>query len=290
MNNESSVKEILLPLFDSFGFEHHEGDVVLCPACGEPVKQYFRHEYEGHAFILPASVLCACERLERERERREAEQAELVRRRTDAFRYARFSNEYLSATLESWNDGSHELLRLAKAFIVQLMDDPAGSVGMTISGVSGLGKTRLLCALANKLIEMQVDVRYISIPHILTLIKAAYSDETAPSESRILGNVLQSKVLLLDELGLGKRSAWQHGILYELIDQARMSGTVIVAMTNLEQDKLRNYLREPETGLNRLYDRLLEKSPFITVEGKNYRERLEAESRSRLERYVSAID
>jgi DNA replication protein DnaC len=134
---------------------------------------------------------------------------------------------------------------------------------LLLTGKSGLGKTFLLRAIAERLIERDVNVLIISAYKMLEIVRKAYfsNDETAEE-------IAGAEVLMIDDLG--SEPLMQNVTVEQLFNllnerQNRQLSTVI--STNLTMQELRD--RYTERIASRLRDRNHWK--VITLEGKDIR-------------------
>ncbi len=91
-----------------------------------------------------------------------------------------------------------------------------GEPGVGLSGVPGVGKTHLLTALARYFaLERGVSVRFTDFAELLWSLKAGYA--AGRSERDLVGPLADVDVLFIDEMGKGRGSDWELGILDAII-------------------------------------------------------------------------
>ena len=134
---------------------------------------------------------------------------------------------------------------------------------MLLSGKSGLGKTFLLRAIAERLIERDVNVLIISAYKMLETVRKAYfsNEETADE-------IMCVEVLMIDDLG--SEPMMQNVTveqLFNLLNERQNRGLSTVISTNLTMPELQ--IRYTERIASRLRDRNYWK--VITLEGKDIR-------------------
>ena len=134
---------------------------------------------------------------------------------------------------------------------------------LLLSGKSGLGKTFLLRAIAERLIRRDVNVLMISAYKMLEIVRKAYfsNDETAEE-------ITGTEVLMIDDLGsepLMQNVTVEQ--LFNLLNERQNRGLSTIISTNLTIPEFRN--RYTERIASRLRDRNYWK--VITLEGKDIR-------------------
>jgi DNA replication protein DnaC len=86
---------------------------------------------------------------------------------------------------------------------------PAGSeTGLLLMGPCGVGKTHLAVAALRQLMQRGHDVLFYDYRDLLKELQASYHPDSQINQNGILGSVLRSEVLLLDDVGVGKPSDW----------------------------------------------------------------------------------
>jgi len=134
---------------------------------------------------------------------------------------------------------------------------------MLLTGKSGLGKTFLLHAVAERLIERNVNVLIISSYKLLELVRKAYF-----SNEESAGELAEIDVLMIDDLGsepLMQNVTVEQ--LFNLLNERLNSGLSTIISTNLTMEELQG--RYTERIASRLRDRNHWK--VITLEGKDIR-------------------
>ena len=134
---------------------------------------------------------------------------------------------------------------------------------LLLTGKSGLGKTFLLHAIAERLIERNVNVLIISAYKMLEIVRKAYfsNEETADE-------ITGTEVLMIDDLGsepLMQNVTVEQ--LFNLLNERQNRGLSTIISTNLTMDEIKN--RYTERIASRLRERKYWK--VITLEGKDIR-------------------
>ncbi len=134
---------------------------------------------------------------------------------------------------------------------------------LMLSGKSGLGKTYLLHAMAERLVRRDINVLIVSAYKTLEILRKAYF-----SNEENAGELTETEVLMIDDLGsepLMQNVTVEQ--LFNLINERQNRGLSTVISTNLDMIEFRN--RYTERIASRLRDKRYCK--VITLEGKDIR-------------------
>ena len=134
---------------------------------------------------------------------------------------------------------------------------------LMLCGKSGLGKTFLLHAMADRLLRRDVDVLILSAYRLLEILRKAYFSNEESAEE-----LTGVQVLMIDDLGsepLMQNVTVEQ--LFNLINERQNRGLSTVISTNLDMNEFRN--RYTERIASRIRDKRYCK--VITMEGKDIR-------------------
>lgn len=158
--------------------------------------------------------------------------------------------------------------------------------GLILSGPVGVGKTFLLVAAAKSFIEKGYRVRFVDFFQLISEIQASIMKKQPPTE--ILTPLIDTDVLLIDELGKGRNSEFELTILDQIVMGRYNQNKPIMATTNYslsssKSPKTINLKSSSDTfGFDafgplkervgsRIFSRLLESSLFLELDGSDYR-------------------
>jgi len=160
---------------------------------------------------------------------------------------------------------------------------PGGDqLGLVISGEPGRGKTHLMAAAVRELVFRHgVAVRFVEFSHLIAGIREGYDHKVG--EARLLGPLVKVPVLAIDELGKGRGSDFESGILDEIVSR-RYNAHIgpLVATTNfpLRAPRVRRDHDSLSTNAmptlaerlgDRVWSRLQEACHFVEAVGEDYR-------------------
>lgn len=274
-------------------------DIVLSPGVAFAEASVCRH--------LAGCTRCAGQGFVRSRDSEGYEVMAECGRAGIARRVRRFNDMHLPARyhdvrLSTWSPppGARGEQAAAHAAVVRLRErlgaaqradgslDP-GVRGLGLSGPPGVGKTHLLCGLASDLVvEGGLDVRYADFATLLWDLKTRY--ERGTGETELLAPLVQADVLLIDEVGKGKASDWELGILDALVAGRYNRRKTVVFATNFafgeasprqlkeRTDFQRESLRD-RVG-DRVFSRLAEMCEWLPLDGEDLRRAATASARS----------
>ena len=120
-------------------------------------------------------------------------------------------------------------------------------------GGYGTGKTHLVMAVANELLERGVGVLAFTAPDLLDMLREGYEDG---SYARLLGAAKSAEVLLLDDLGSERGTAWADEKLFQVVDARYREQRPLLISSNVDPERFEN---------GRLADRLCDQRWCLRV-------------------------
>ena len=135
------------------------------------------------------------------------------------------------------------------------------NIGLMLTGEVGNGKTFIASIIANELIERNYTVVMSHITKTLNLVSQYDNEE-------MLDRLTKCDLLILDDFGANRDTEYQNEQLNKLIDSRYSVKKPLIITTNLS----RKDLAEPkDLSLKRTYDRLIEMTHPMVIEGKGRR-------------------
>jgi DNA replication protein DnaC len=157
---------------------------------------------------------------------------------------------------------------LDKSVILQLAQCEwiTNAQNIIITGPTGVGKTYLACALANRACRMGFQSHYIRLPRLFQELTIARADGSYP---KLMKKLLKAKVLVIDDLGLAPMSTPERRDLLEVIEDRHGSASTIVA-TQLPIDHWHESIGD-STIADAILDRLVHNAHKIHLKGESMR-------------------
>jgi DNA replication protein DnaC len=137
---------------------------------------------------------------------------------------------------------------------------------VVITGATGVGKTYLGCALAQKACRMGHRALYRRVPRLLEEFTLAHADG---SYTRLLARLARADVLVLDDWGLAPLKDQERRDILEVVeDRDATRSTVIISQ--LPTSSWHDHLGDP-TVADAICDRVLNRTHRLTIKGPSKR-------------------
>jgi DNA replication protein DnaC len=144
--------------------------------------------------------------------------------------------------------------------------------GLIFSGPVGVGKTHLAVAVLRGLVETHgVHGIFADYRDLLREIQDSYNPVSETSELQVLRPLLAADVLLLDELGARRPTAWVRDTVTHIINDRYNREKITLITTNYgDQANADGITLEDRIG-RRLRSRLFEMCKLVEVDGQDFR-------------------
>jgi len=177
-------------------------------------------------------------------------------------------------------DRTIEIAKLiAEKFVEEYPMSPP--FGLLFMGPQGVGKTHLAVGILKKLMrEKSVECLFSTFPELLKEIQNSYNPISQSSELSLLAPILETKVLVLDELGAQNPSSWVKDTVGYVLNYRYNENKVTVLTTNF-LDREESEIPKPGTPdslaqriSDRMRSRLYEMCKTVRMTGKDFRKEI----------------
>ena len=141
-------------------------------------------------------------------------------------------------------------------------------LNVLITGPTGVGKTWIACALANKACREGYTARYLRLPRLLQELGIARADGRYP---KLLAELAKTDLLVLDDWGLTPLNDEQRRDLLEILDD-RFNARSTLVTSQLPITHWHEYLADP-TLADAILDRLVHCAYKLNLSGESLRKK-----------------
>jgi DNA replication protein DnaC len=141
-------------------------------------------------------------------------------------------------------------------------------LNLIINGPTGVGKTWIACAMAQKACREGYTTRYLRLPRLFEELSLAHGDGRFP---KLMAAFAKTDLIVLDDWGLSKLTAEQRRDLLELLDDRHGNRSTIVT-SQLPVDHWHETIGDP-TLADAILDRLIHNAYRINLKGESLRKR-----------------
>ncbi len=149
---------------------------------------------------------------------------------------------------------------------------PNVNKGLFLWGNPGTGKTLLSSIILTELIiHNVVEGRYIKISSFFSRLKSTFVEgsDTYGESSKILKDLSDADVLVIDDFGVQKDTHYEQTTLYDLVDSRYEAEKFTIFTSNRNPVKTLNELSE-----GRVLSRIREMAKILEISGDDFREKL----------------
>jgi DNA replication protein DnaC len=141
-------------------------------------------------------------------------------------------------------------------------------LNLIINGPTGVGKTWIACALAQKACREGYTALYLRLPRLFEELSLAHGDGRFP---KLMATFAKTDLIVLDDWGLAKLTAEQRRDLLELLDDRHGNRSTLVT-SQLPVDHWHEMIGDP-TLADAILDRLIHNAYRINLSGESLRKR-----------------
>jgi DNA replication protein DnaC len=141
-------------------------------------------------------------------------------------------------------------------------------LNLIINGATGVGKTWIACALAQKACREGYSAQYLRLPRLFEDLGLAHGDGRF---SKLMAGFAKTDLIILDDWGLAKFTAEQRRDLLELLDDRHGHRSTLVT-SQVPVDHWHDVIGDPTLG-DAILDRLVHNAYRINLKGESMRKR-----------------
>lgn len=157
------------------------------------------------------------------------------------FRHRQFSDFSVAIYGIEYGKVADEALGICKNYarnFPAILEEYEGHGLYLWSKTRGSGKTYLSTILGAELSHYPKHIRWYSMPNLLQEIKDGYDRESGISSSEVIRIAKHTDVLLLDDIGVEKQSAWVNETVFSILDYRMIHCLPTIFTSNLDPDDL----------------------------------------------------
>jgi len=207
---------------------------------------------------------------------------------------ARIPRRYQNCTLANFevhNESHGDALKIARQFVKNY---PVQDIGLLFLGPCGVGKTHLAVAILRELMaSKKAACLFYDFRDLIWGIQNTFSADSDISGSEVLAPVFESQVLVLDELGAKRSSAWVEETIFYIINHRYNNKRLTIFTSNYldteeDEDKRQPMFRDKGPASQeeslvsrigvRLRSRIYEMCKVVEMTGPDYRTKIKQAS------------
>jgi DNA replication protein DnaC len=245
----------------------NEGDymrngLLHCINCNTPKQYHFKIDEMNIDTIVWCICVCRKREIEEEEQRYKsnAKRDRIFQMRADCIQ----DKKMMYWTFEHDDNQTPDIMDKATRYFTKWEKVYKENVGLLLWGNTGNGKSYFAACIANALIDK-------GIPALMTNFTSITNDLqgfTVTNKNEYIRNLMNHKLLIIDDLGVERSTEFAREIVYNVIDSRSKNKQPLIITTNLLLDEIKNPV---DTACKRIYSRILEMCVPIKFEGADRR-------------------
>lgn len=237
--------------------------LLYCGRCR--TRKQFRHFVPVMNREMTVTVACDCARAAYEAAEAERRQRERLEHVKQLRKQGVGDESYRRMTFVADDGGGdREAAGIACRYVQHWPKMLEGNVGLVFSGEPGNGKTFYASCIANALIDQGIPAMITTVPALI----AAMAADFEARKPEILQRIKEVDLLVLDDVGVERKTGYTSEKLFEIIDARYRAGKPLIVTTNVSLHDIQN----PATlEYKRVFDRILELCQPVPVRGRSRR-------------------
>lgn len=174
-----------------------------------------------------------------------------------------FSVSYYGDAAEQ--ERAKRLQKRCERFAADIVEDKPNVMGIGLVGNVGRGKTHLLLSIFNYIVTRapQLSPLYCVAADLLDDLRAGYDTGAEVTYNEKVKAIVESDLLIIDDLGAEKWTGWVENTLFKLINGRLVRNKPIAFSTNLPMEELCMIVGE------RIFSRIYSSCEILSINGKN---------------------
>jgi len=198
----------------------------------------------------------------------------LVDRASILLAAARIPRRYKDCEIDNY-ENHHPTQQRAKLIAQKFVSEsPLVEVGLLFIGPCGVGKTHLATSVLKGMARKGIQGLFYDFRDLLKEIQNSYNAVSQTSEMQVLSPIYEADVLVLDELGASKPTAWVQETMTQIINNRYNENKITIFTTNYLDNPQKTEESLTERVGVRLRSRLFEMCKVVHIEGDDYRQKV----------------
>ena len=253
------------------GDSRNDEDLLVCGVCGQPKEMWLTLKGDEDKPPLRVRVLCRCQQEKLDAEEAYAATQRRKMRNEETLGLLREIGAALPISYDfgMYDGGSEKNFGQAKYYADHFDRMLSENIGLLFYGNTGRGKTFYSEAIARSVIDKGYLAVYTRIPNLAEAMKSNDGRDRA----WLLRVIERCDLLVLDDLGAERDTAWMLEQAELIIDTRYKSKRPVIVTTNLDP---RDLISAEDLARKRPYERIMEMCRPVEIVGENRRTQLAA--------------
>lgn len=233
--------------------------LLVCGKCG--TRKQTIVEILGSTRTVSCMCKCKADAYKAEEERRKQEARN--RRIMDLRRMGFPDGDLVNCTFENDDRQNERITNALQKYADNFRKYRDDGKGLLLWGDVGTGKTFYASCIANAVINQGMPALVTNFGRLTNIIGGTFE-----GKQNYIDSLNDFDLLVIDDLGVERRSEYMQEMIYNIIDSRYRSGLPLIITTNLTLDEIK---KPAEMAYTRIYDRVLEMCHPIQIAGNSRR-------------------
>jgi len=203
----------------------------------------------------------------REVQERERERQEVIQR---LFKRSHLPARFKERTFESFSLTAEntQAFMAARDYAENFRERYRAGRGLIFTGTVGTGKTHLAAAITLYMLNHCQPVIFGTVTNLLGRIRQTYNNDNKETERQAVDDFLNIPLLVIDDLGKEKPTAWVEQMMYEIINGRYEDNKPLIITTNIS---LKGIEEQYERNGAAIVSRIVEMCQGVKMDGSDHR-------------------